>query len=189
MCLAAATVGLKSYIGNLKFDYLEQIIYPVSASLGDQDSRVRYYACEALFNIVKSAQVQFINDQKLFTSVFLALFKLYGDIDDNVQNAAHHLNEVLKNIATANSDFSLDNFMLVFEKCLFATNCFKRQFLLGWLVTLYNIPSLDILPHLPILLPGILKMLRDEHKEIRQAASTTLQVGPFHSQLALLTLI
>eukprot|EP00775_Hariotina_reticulata_P005343 gene5343-5580_t len=49
LCLAAATVGL----GEPKENYLRQIVPPVLASFTDQDSRVRYYACEALYNIAK----------------------------------------------------------------------------------------------------------------------------------------
>ena len=32
---------------------LQQIVPPVLKSFSDQDSRVRYYACEALYNIAK----------------------------------------------------------------------------------------------------------------------------------------
>jgi hypothetical protein len=31
----------------------QQIVKPVLGAFGDQDSRVRYYACEALYNIAK----------------------------------------------------------------------------------------------------------------------------------------
>ncbi|KAK4400099.1 protein VAC14, partial [Sesamum angolense] len=33
--------------------HLDQIVPPVLNSFSDQDSRVRYYACEALYNIAK----------------------------------------------------------------------------------------------------------------------------------------
>lgn len=49
LCLAAATVGL----GEPSEAHLRQIVPPVLASFTDQDSRVRYYACEALYNIAK----------------------------------------------------------------------------------------------------------------------------------------
>jgi hypothetical protein len=49
LCLAAAAVGL----GEPSEAYLRQIVPPVLASFTDQDSRVRYYACEALYNIAK----------------------------------------------------------------------------------------------------------------------------------------
>ncbi|KAG2276469.1 hypothetical protein Bca52824_059024 [Brassica carinata] len=47
--LAAVTVGLATEAAQ----YLEQIVPPVIDSFTDQDSRVRYYACEALYNIAK----------------------------------------------------------------------------------------------------------------------------------------
>lgn len=47
--LAAATVGLTMEASQ----HLEQIVPPVLNSFSDQDSRVRYYACEALYNIAK----------------------------------------------------------------------------------------------------------------------------------------
>lgn len=53
LCLAAATVGL----GEPNEKYLRQIVPPVLASFTDQDSRVRYYACEALYNIAKVSAV------------------------------------------------------------------------------------------------------------------------------------
>lgn len=56
LCLAAATVGL----GEPSELYLRQIVPPVLASFTDQDSRVRYYACEALYNIAKVARDAFV---------------------------------------------------------------------------------------------------------------------------------
>jgi len=47
--LAAATVGLASEAAQ----HLKKIVPPVLQSFTDQDSRVRYYACEALYNIAK----------------------------------------------------------------------------------------------------------------------------------------
>jgi vacuole morphology and inheritance protein 14 len=54
--LAAATVGLASEAAQ----HLEKIVPPVLSSLTDKDSRVRYYACEALYNIAKVARGEFI---------------------------------------------------------------------------------------------------------------------------------
>ena len=53
LCLAAATVGL----GEPTEAHLRQIVPPVLHSFTDQDSRVRYYACEALYNIAKVRSV------------------------------------------------------------------------------------------------------------------------------------
>ena len=45
--------------------YLKNLIPPVLTCFYDQDSRVRYYACEALYNIAKVARgsvLPFFND-------------------------------------------------------------------------------------------------------------------------------
>lgn len=176
MCLAAATVGLKQFFDQLKVDYLGQIVRPVAASLSDQDNRVRYYACEALFNIAKAMQDGFITDQTLFVEVYSALFKLYGDPDEHVQNAATHLDEVLKSIVMSSTDFDVEGFVQMLQEFLRALDPHKRQFLIGWVTTLASVPELDMLAFLPDIAGGMLQMLNDEHKEIRHAASKVLQV-------------
>ena len=59
----------------------------------DQDSRVRYYACEALYNIAKVARECFMI---FFHDVFDALFRLCADSEANVQNAAQFLDNLVK---------------------------------------------------------------------------------------------
>ena len=59
----------------------------------DQDSRVRYYACEALYNIAKVAREGFM---VFFHDVFDALFRLCADSEANVQNAAQFLDNLVK---------------------------------------------------------------------------------------------
>jgi hypothetical protein len=60
----------------------QKIVPPVLQSFIDQDSRVRYYACEALYNIAKVARGGII---PFFNDVFDALCKLSADSDPNVQ--------------------------------------------------------------------------------------------------------
>lgn len=176
LCLAAATVALKRYYDRLGFNFLEQIVEPVCLSLSDQDCRVRYYACEALYNIAKAMQDEFISNMHLFLKVFNALFGLYGDTDSNVQNAAQHLDRVLKDNVTRSSPFDVSELMLCLKNNLFALNVHKRQFLIGWIGALSAVPSLDMLPYLPEILPGLMSMLEDTHPEIRQAVNLALEV-------------
>jgi vacuole morphology and inheritance protein 14 len=69
------------------------IVPPVLNSFLDQDSRVRYYACEALYNIAKVVRGDFII---YFNKIFDALCKLSADSDANVQSAAHLLDRLVK---------------------------------------------------------------------------------------------
>lgn len=48
----------------------QQIVPPVLDSFSDQDSRVRYYACEALYNIAKVS----VNQLLLFITLFAWLY-------------------------------------------------------------------------------------------------------------------
>lgn len=49
----------------------QQIVPPVLDSFSDQDSRVRYYACEALYNIAKVSV-----DQLYFVMICIVIFSL-----------------------------------------------------------------------------------------------------------------
>ncbi|KAL2518718.1 Protein VAC14-like protein [Abeliophyllum distichum] len=101
--LAAATVGLSSEAAQ----HLEQIVPPVLYSFSDQDSRVRYYACEALYNIAKVMRGNFI---VLFNQIFEALCKLSADSDPNVQSAAYLLDRLVKDIVTEGDQFRFQIF-------------------------------------------------------------------------------
>ena len=48
--LAATAVGLAT---DTRGEYLKKVVPPVLVCFSDPDSRVRYYACEALYNISK----------------------------------------------------------------------------------------------------------------------------------------
>jgi vacuole morphology and inheritance protein 14 len=53
--------------------YLEEIVPPVLACFTDQDARVRYYACESMYNIAKVAKGEIL---PYFNHVFDALCKV-----------------------------------------------------------------------------------------------------------------
>ena len=53
--------------------YLKSIVPPVLACFGDQDARVRYYACESMYNIAKVAKGEIL---VFFNEVFDALCKV-----------------------------------------------------------------------------------------------------------------
>ncbi|KAL2454817.1 K(+) efflux antiporter 4 [Abeliophyllum distichum] len=80
---------------------------PVLYSFSDQDSRVRYYACEALYNIAKVMRGNFI---VLFNQIFEALCKLSADSDPNVQSAAYLLDRLVKDIVTEGDQFRFQIF-------------------------------------------------------------------------------
>ncbi|WJX48434.1 PtdIns(3,5)P(2) sythesis regulation factor [Trifolium repens] len=165
--LAAATVGLTSEAAQ----YLEKIVPPVLNSFSDQESRVRYYACEALYNIAKVVRGDFI---VFFNQIFDALCKLSCDSDGNVQSAAHLLDRLVKDIVTESDQFSIEEFIPLLRERMNVLNPYVRQFLVGWITVLDSVPDIDMLGFLPDFLDGLFNMLSDSSHEIRQQADSAL---------------
>ncbi|CAN1297334.1 Protein VAC14 homolog [Linum perenne] len=165
--LAAVTVGLTSEAAQ----HLEQIVPPVLHSFSDQDSRVRYYACEALYNIAKVVRGDFI---VFFNQIFDALCKLSADSDANVQSAAHLLDRLVKDIVTESDQFSIEEFIPLLRERMNVLNPYVRQFLVGWITVLDSVPDIDMLGFLPDFLDGLFNMLSDSSHEIRQQADSAL---------------
>ncbi|GMH01974.1 hypothetical protein Nepgr_003813 [Nepenthes gracilis] len=165
--LAAATVGLTSEA----VQHLEQIVPPVLHSFSDQDGRVRYYACEALYNIAKVVRGDFI---VFFNQIFGALCKLSADSDANVQSAAHLLDRLVKDIVTESDQFSIEEFIPLLRERMNVLNPYVRQFLVGWITVLDSVPDIDMLGFLPDFLDGLFNMLSDSSHEIRQQADSAL---------------
>ncbi|RVW89305.1 Protein VAC14-like [Vitis vinifera] len=148
-----------------------QIVPPVLNSFADQDSRVRYYACEALYNIAKVVRGDFI---VFFNQIFDALCKLSADSDANVQSAAHLLDRLVKDIVTESDQFSIEEFIPLLRERMNVLNPYVRQFLVGWITVLDSVPDIDMLGFLPDFLDGLFNMLSDSSHEIRQQADSAL---------------
>ncbi|ODV80301.1 ARM repeat-containing protein [Suhomyces tanzawaensis NRRL Y-17324] len=80
--------------------FLEEIIKPIFATFRDTDARVRYYACESLYNIAKIARGEML---LYFNEVFDILCILVTDTESSVKNAADILDRLIKDIVSAKS--------------------------------------------------------------------------------------
>lgn len=165
--LAAAVVGLSVYTD----DFLPEIVPAVLKCFDDQESGVRYYACEALYNIAKIAREGFI---VFFNEVFDALCMLSADTDSKVQNAALLLDRLMKDIVTESAAFSVETFLPLLRERLALQNPYVRQFLVGWITVLDGVPDIEMLEYLPDFLGGLFNMLSDPNREIQQHAELSI---------------
>ncbi|EFX00777.1 vacuole-associated enzyme activator complex component [Grosmannia clavigera kw1407] len=195
--LAAAAIALGPEVPR----YLEMIVPPVLACFVDQDARVRYYACEAMYNIAKVAKGEILI---YFNHIFDALCKLGADSELSVKNGAELLDRLIKDIvsesaatyisvlATPTSDdiegglppeddsgslptaFSLKRFMPLLKDRIFVLNPFTRTFLVGWIVLLDSIPDLELVAYLPEFLRGLLTFLSDTNRDVHIATQNCL---------------
>ena len=64
--LAAMAIGLSKDSGS----YVKELVNPVLSCMDDSDSRVRFYACESLYNVTKVTRDNIL---PLFNDIFVAM--------------------------------------------------------------------------------------------------------------------
>ncbi|KAF4589361.1 DNA repair and recombination protein RAD54 and RAD54-like protein [Ophiocordyceps camponoti-floridani] len=195
--LAAAAIALGTELPR----YLSKIVPPVLACFTDHDARVRYYACEAMYNIAKVAKGEIL---VYFNSIFDQLCRLGADSELSVKNGAELLDRLIKDIvsesaasyvsileasaelsagdksavddenAKPRTAFSLSRFIPLLKDRIWVINPFTRQFLVGWITLLDSIPDLELVTYLPDFLGGLLRFLSDQHADVRTATHACL---------------
>lgn len=165
--LAAVGIGL---MHNSR-QFLPILLPPVLHCFDDPESRVRYYACESLYNIAKVSRQGIL---QYFNQTFEGLTKVIADVDLDVKNAALLLDRLVKDIVTEADSFQVDQFLPLLQKYIQRTNPYIRQLIVGWITLLDSVPDISMLDFLPDFLDGLFNMLSDSNREIRQAADSAL---------------
>ncbi|PTU18120.1 hypothetical protein P175DRAFT_0464714 [Aspergillus ochraceoroseus IBT 24754] len=193
--LAAASIALGS---EGVAPYLKEIVPPVLACFSDQDARVRYYACESMYNIAKVAKGEIL---LFFNDIFDALSKLASDSELSVKNGAELLDRLVKDIVSesaahhvsvlqlseknasdpeglAEADlptaFSLPKFIPLLKERIHVISAFTRTFLVSWLTLLDTIPDLELVSYLPEFLGGLIKFLGAPNRDVNVATQSLL---------------
>ncbi|GFN77931.1 vac14-like protein [Plakobranchus ocellatus] len=165
--LAAVAIGL----GKDSSSYIASLVRPVVLCFHDGDSRVQYYACESLYNIVKVARGAILPH---FNEVFDGLSKLTAHPDQNVKNGAELLDRLIKDIVTESSSFDLVAFIPLLRERIYTRNPFARQFVVSWIEVLDAVPDINMLVLLPEILDGLFQILGDNSNEIRKMCQNVL---------------
>ncbi|KAK2496942.1 hypothetical protein MC885_002907 [Smutsia gigantea] len=165
--LAACSIALGKDSGL----YLKELIEPVLTCFSDADSRLRYYACEALYNIVKVARGAVLPH---FNVLFDGLSKLAADPDPNVKSGSELLDRLLKDIVTESNKFDLVGFIPLLRERIYSNNQYARQFIISWILVLESVPDINLLDYLPEILDGLFQILGDNGKEIRKMCEVVL---------------
>ena len=143
--------------------YTEDLINPILTCLSDSDHRVRYYACESLYNVVKVARD---NVLPMFTDIFSAISVVVADPDQNVKNGSELLDRLLKDIVTESKKFEVAAFVPVLRERMYTKDKFVRQFLVSWISLLDSVPDSEMVKHLPEFLDPLFMILDDPSPEI-----------------------
>lgn len=179
--LAATAIGLMHNSRN----FLDALLPPVLHCFDDPESRVRYYACESLYNIAKVSRQSIL---AYFNQIFEGLTKLFADVDPDVKNGSSLLDRLIKDIVTeADESFAVELFLPILQNYIRRTNPYIRQLIVGWITLLDSIPDISMLDYLPDFLDGLFNMLSDSNREIRQAADSAL--SEFLRELSVSTVV
>ncbi|KAJ8925779.1 hypothetical protein NQ315_009629 [Exocentrus adspersus] len=165
--LAAIAIALGKDTGL----YADELIKPILGCMADQDLRVRYYACESLYNVVKVSRGAVLPH---FSAIFNALGKIAADPDQNVKNASELLDRLLKDIVVESTCFDLDGFIPLLRERIYTKSPFARQFIISWISVLSTEPGLDLIVYLPEILDGLFIILNDTNLEVKKMCETTL---------------
>ena len=141
--------------------------------MNDQDSKVRYFGCEAMYNICKvegPLALQFFNE------IFDSLCKLSADPEKSVKDGAQLLDRLIKDIVCEADSFDVERFIPLLEQRIIHAHPFVRQFLIGWITTLESVPTVELLQHLPKILDGLFFMLGEKNKEISMEVGNCLNI-------------
>ncbi|KAF9439117.1 hypothetical protein BGZ76_011355 [Entomortierella beljakovae] len=184
--LAATSISLAGTVST----YLESIVPPVLLCFSDLDSRVRYYACESMYNIAKVARGSIL---RYFNELFDAMSKLYADSEMSVKNGVELLDRLVKDIVHEQSiaysgpithiddqdpqqlalsmprvpQFSLPRFIPLLAERVYSKNSWTRNYLVTWIAVLDSIPDLELVSYLPDFLDGLLYFLSDSNPDVR----------------------
>ncbi|XP_062552175.1 protein VAC14 homolog [Armigeres subalbatus] len=168
IALAAASIAL----GKDTERFIEEIVNPILNCLMDTDTRVRYFASESLYNVVKVSRGSII---PLFPSLFTSLSRLVTDPDQSVKNGSELLDRLLKDIVIESShSFDLDSFIPLVRERIMAKNSFARQFIISWISVLNAVPEINMVVYLPEILLGLFQMLEDNMPEIQRMCESLL---------------
>lgn len=90
--LAATAIGLMQNAQH----FLDALLPPVLHCFDDPESRVRYYACESLYNIAKVSRQSIL---AYFNQIFEGLTKLFADVDPGeLRHACRSWNDVIRKL-------------------------------------------------------------------------------------------
>lgn len=170
-------IGLASVsiaLGKDTEKYINELVFPILNCCLDADSKVRYYATESLYNVVKVARNAIL---VMFPEIFATLSKLSSDPEATVKNGGELLDRLLKDIVTESyQTFDLNSFLPLIRERIYSKNSFARQFIISWISIINAVPEINLVVYLPELLDGLIQMLDDNATEIQRMCDTLLSL-------------
>jgi len=150
-------------------DCREMILAAVVHACRDHSQRVRYYAAESLYNIIRTVPSLVVQH---FFALFETIRSLYAGVDAEGRTAAGTVDKKAKEIvlqAINMGDTTVEACIPLFCRYLHMSSKSTQLLALTWL------QDLNVIEHLHLLLAGVFDMVADPTVAVRQSALAFLQ--------------
>eukprot|EP00835_Amoeboradix_gromovi_P001811 NODE_91_length_21779_cov_0.171356.p1 type:complete len:599 gc:universal NODE_91_length_21779_cov_0.171356:18344-16548(-) len=134
----------------------------VMGCFDDLDPKMRFYACESLYNIIKHTKYCILH------TTIDNIAKLASDPDTQCRLGAELLDRLLKDVLL-DLDIQFQLLLPVISERMYAIHPNVRNLMLSWLQLLITIPNNPLIEYLPLLLATLFKYTSDDNEEIRTA--------------------
>lgn len=177
LALAAVASGLSSKTEQNP-DYLNKsivlsLINPILSCSLDGDARTRYFACEAMYNVIKITRKLALKYS--FDALFDFIFKFYVDVDQHVRAGTNLLDNLLKEIFTESlSKVNVGPVIPLIRTRIYTLNTNARLLLLSWIELLFSLPNSNFPVYVSGLVDGLFVYLGDSSKDIRRKSELLL---------------
>ncbi|KAJ2075101.1 hypothetical protein GGH13_000853 [Coemansia sp. S155-1] len=195
VALAATAVALTHI--NIR-PFLPHMVPPMVSALSDGESKVRYFACESLYNVAKVSRGHIL---RWFNDIFDGLARVTADSVKTVKDGADYLDRLVKDIvaeqaatcldwyeSVAEGDmdvvprphhgprlaFSLDRLVPLLSERMHTYKPSTRLYLIEWVRVLDSVPGLDLITYLPEFLDGLIRFLSDPSDDVRNKTQSLL---------------
>ena len=179
IALASIALGIPESLRDvLQSDILEICLKMVD----DEEPRVRYFACESVFNIVKASGARCV---PLFAAVFDFLCKVSADTEVDIRQTGPILDRTLREmIADHFSKSTTDpNIVSIVETHLVYPSPIVKQLSISWVEFLITIRNSGILERLASVLPPLLAYLSSGSAPSAGRKDLSVQAGHILDEL------
>lgn len=176
VAMAACAIGLKKAhdmpgLAGKTNECTDLILGSVVHACQDNSQRVRYYATESLFNVIKVLPALAVDH---FFILFEILSSLTADVDLDVRSGAKLLDKKLQGIIIASvnaGQFDADTCVPLFARFLHMRNKETKKLTLTWLQSFAeNLIGAPLLEFLHLFLYDVFAMLADPSSNIHELA-------------------
>lgn len=157
-------------------EYIESLVSPVLSCCRDNSAKVKYYAVECLYNVVKICRKDVLF---MFNHFFKSIVDLCIGADKEVKKASKKLDSLLKTIVVeceAQEDiFSSTQFMqLIKEMSAGSSIAYIQRMIVSWLTVLDSIPDFNLFTFIPSFFEGIILMLKNPDPKLHRETTSFL---------------